>query len=117
MLAFPFPVNSEDYTATPGVDRLITTDLPGGLPRTELDFIGNFFNFQVSLEVNKKKYLELMALYGSYVRSPQPCQFNLASYGVVSPHLCYFVPDSFKLVKTDARDYFRVQFNLVGSKQ
>lgn len=117
MLEVLYPIASESYSAGPGQSRVITTDLPGGLPRTELDFMQGFFSFNVVLDLHKEKYEELLTVYKQFLRKPQPVRFNLVSYGLVEPHLCWFVPTTFKLSQTDAWDNYKVSFSLVGSRE
>lgn len=117
MIEILYPVARDSYSAEPAIDKLIVTDLPGGLPRTELDFIGGFFRFQVVMQLHKAQYEDALAKYNQFLRNPQPVRFNLISYGLLSPHLCWFVPNSWQLVETDARDAFKVQFALLGSAE
>jgi len=117
MLEVLNPISSDSYSARPAISPGITTILPGGLPRIERDIIGGYFRFDVSLKLNKQKYVEFNNVYQQYLRAPQLVKFNLVSYGLSKPHLCYFVPGSWNMQETDARDSFRVSFSIVGSEQ
>lgn len=111
----PFVVNSDGYSATPMPGNVITTDLPGGFPRTERDFVNTYFVFNISFELTAKQYDELKVIYDSYLKKPEPVRLNLISMQKPVLHWCWITPGSWKLVKTQ-HDYFKVALKLIGAQ-